>query len=118
MAKRRKDEPSNKDRLVRFLQQNEASSWSLNEMAQWLWNDETPGLIKMASGVFTGARRVWLDDYGRLIIPVKWEGRRAVEWKFASADNIGDRVFVLTTMVRKEHAAIGWGDSFQKTLAI
>src|SRR5262245_33142323 len=118
MAKKRKDEPSNKDRLVRFLQQNEAKNWSLNDMAQWLWNDETPGLIKMASGVFTGARRVLQDDYSQLVIPIKWEGRRAVEWKFADANSLGDRVFVLSTMVRKEHAAIGWGNSLLKALAV
>jgi len=92
--------------------------WTLEDMAEHLFNTATPGTIKMASGVFTGARRVLLDNHDHLIIPKKYLGRKAISWRFARADDAEDKAVVYNAMVRKEHTALGWEKSFQKSLAL
>ena len=120
MAKKKKDEPSNKERLVRFFLENEAKSWTLPDMTQYLWGDDTPGLRKMAFGAFTGARRILLDnaDFPRLVIPIQWEGRRASTWKFADANVAQERAFVLKAITTREHMIVGSGISFERTIGV
>lgn len=103
---------------MRYLISSEDKEWTLEDMAEHLFNTATPGTVKMASGVFTGARRVLLDNHDHLIIPKKYLGRKAVSWRFARADDAEDKATVYNAMVRKDHTALGWEKSFQKSVNI